>query len=421
MNTLKITIARPITTLSCGLLMACVLLSQSRSLPAAGPEIRLIRMLAGQNEVIRFRALASLQSDPQQAKASIEELANVAREHANATKTDELVRASTVELLNLIGSLKTPESEGVLVELLDSPHFGIAMVATDVLGKYQYHGAIEDLKQQADRPEFQTSYGFRFNLVRALTQLKHPDAFEFLDALRSRLDGQLRFDLEKVIDQVQQADFQGDEERYATWQAAHQPKIELKPAGYESESRQRLNLVPSRQYYGIDIQAKRMMFIIDHSGSMKEHVGPYSRLERAKNELINTINSLPEDSEFAVAFYADEVRQWRNKLVTASEANKRQAATFIRLLDPRGMTNTHEALRQALEFDEQLEAVFLLTDGRPTTGRLVVPEAIIADIVHRNRFRHLKFNTIGIKVDGPTERFLRSLAEHAAGEFRQSQ
>jgi hypothetical protein len=46
---------------------------------------------------------------------------------------------------------------------------------------------------------------------------------------------------------------------------------------------------------------------------------------------------------------------------------------------------------------------------------------IISDILHRNRFRHLKFNTIGIALDGPTKEFLRSLAENTAGEFRQVQ
>jgi von Willebrand factor type A domain len=388
---------------------------------AASPDVRVIKMLSGQNEAVRLRTLSLLQTDRERATGLIEDLAQVAREQAEATPPGELVRASTVELLYLIGSLKTPESESVLVELLDSAHFGIAMIATDVLGKHQLASAIENLKHQIDRPEYKSSYGFRFNLIRALAQMKHPDAVEFLDSLRNGLDGQLRFELDELLSKVDQADFQGDEERFATWQAAHEPKIVLRPAGFESESRQRLNLVPARQYYGIDINAKRMMFIIDHSGSMNERVGGYSRLDRAKVELINTIQSLPSDTKFAVAFYSDTVHQWRNELVEATDINKRQVVTFIQQLEPKGMTNTYGALRQSLEYDEQLEAVFLLTDGRPTMGEIVVPEAIIADIVHRNRFRHLKFNTVGIKVDGPTERFLRNLAEHAAGEFRQSQ
>ncbi len=412
-------------TLRIGMLWVCLVSTTGLSpaivgAQAGNPDVRMIKMLAGQNEAIRFKALALFQNDRDRAAASLDDLATVVREQAVATKPSELIRASTVELIYLIASIHTPQSESVLVELLDSTHGGVAMVATDAIGKHQLHGSIEHLKQQIDRPEYKSSYGFRFNLVRALAQLRHPDAIEFLDSMRDQLDGQLRVELDKLLSGVQQADFQGDDERFATWQASHQPKIELKAADFESESRQRLNLVPTRQYYGIDIHAKRMMFIIDHSGSMNERVGGYSRLDRAKIELISTINSLPSDSEFAISFYSDDVRQWRRELVEATEDNKRQAAIFIEQLEPRGMTNTYGALRQSLEYDEQLEAVFLLTDGRPTMGSIVVPEAIIADIVHRNRFRHLKFNTIGIKVDGPTERFLRNLAEHAAGEFRQS-
>ncbi len=425
MNTLRLGITRmwitPISITWVSLVVGAMLASASVDVYAGNPDIRLIKMLAGQNEAVRFKALAIFQNDRERAAGSLDDLAIVAQEQADAAQPDELIRASTVELIYLIGSIKSPQSESVLVELLESTHGGVAMVATDAIGKNQLQGSIEHLKRQIDRPEYGTSYGFRFNLVRALAQLKHPDAIEFLDSMRDGLDGQLRVELDKLLANVQQADFQGDEERFATWQAAHQPKIELKSAGYESESRQRLNLVPTRQYYGIDINAKRMMFIIDHSGSMNERVGGYSRLDRAKVELVSTINSLPSDAEFAIAFYSDDVRQWRSELVEANDINKRQAAIFVEQLEPRGMTNTYGALRQSLEYDEQLEAVFLLTDGRPTMGSIIVPEVIISDIVHRNRFRHLKFNTIGIKVDGPTERFLRALAEHAAGEFRQSQ
>jgi hypothetical protein len=73
-----------------------------------------------------------------------------------------------------------------------------------------------------------------------------------------------------------------------------------------------------------------------------------------------------------------------------------------------------------LEFDDQLEAVFLLTDGKPTIGEIVSKPAIVADILHRNRFRHLNFNTIGIAVDGSTKSFLQQLAKESNGEFREA-
>ncbi len=152
---------------------------------------------------------------------------------------------------------------------------------------------------------------------------------------------------------------------------------------------------------------------------MKEYWGAYTRLARAKLELVTAIKDLPEDTEFAIAFYESSVRMWRDVLVQATEDNKLEAIKFVQKLGYGDRTNTYAALRNSLDFDQELEAVFLLTDGRPTTGQLTAPAQIVPDIIHRNRFRHLNFNTIGIAVQGSTETFLRTLAEQTNGEFRQ--
>ncbi|MGV3484680.1 MAG: VWA domain-containing protein [Planctomycetaceae bacterium] len=382
-----------------------------------GPDVRLARTLGSKNEAVRLQAIAALQADPERTLAVLSQLISVAKTEAEDTSPKELVRPSLVELLNLIGAARRPESEQMLIELLATPHSGIAMVAADTLGKNKLTGGIKTLRRQIYRPEYQMNYGFRFNLIRALAQMKHPDAIEFLDQLRPQLDGQLRFEVDKMIDTVTEFDFQGDAERFAKWRQSRESKVVLVSGETESQARERMALGRAQQYYGIDIRAKRMMFIIDHSGSMREPDTGVSRLFRAKAELIRAITHLPDDAEFGILFYATQVNRWRSELMVATPENKREAIAFVERLGFGNQTNTYAALRQSLEFDSTLEAVFLLTDGRPTTGDIVAPEAIIADIVHRNRFRHLHFNTIGIAVDGPTERFLKTLAESSGGEF----
>lgn len=160
------------------------------------------------------------------------------------------------------------------------------------------------------------------------------------------------------------------------------------------------------------------MFIIDNSGSMRDYWGGATRLERAKAELIHAIEDLPADAKFSIVSFHTTVNPWRNELLEASEENKREAIQFVRRLGYGVKTNTYGALRQSLEFDDELEAVFLLTDGKPTVGKIIPTRGIVSDIMHRNRFRHLNFNTIGIGVQGPTEDFLRTLAELTGGEFR---
>ena len=128
-----------------------------------------------------------------------------------------------------------------------------------------------------------------------------------------------------------------------------------------------------------------------------------NRLTRAKLELIKVIRELPEETEFALMFYETSVRYWRKELVLANQENKLEAIAFVRRLGFGDRTNTYGALRGSLTFDDDLETVFMLTDGKPTIGATVQPAKILEDILSRNRFRNLNYNTIGIAVNPATE------------------
>ncbi len=379
---------------------------------------QLERKLTGRNESIRDQTLAGLESNRSSLRDSLSQVVNAAVEISKNANKDELIQPSVVRLIHLVGSVDSELAEQGLVELLDSPHPGIAMVAAETLGKNKFHGAIDFLKKQTSRPEYQASYAFRFNLIRALVLMEHPDAIEFISDQSRSLDGQLKYKIDGILADITVDHFQGDETRYQQWLLSReQDKSIFKQASHEPESLTRIRLTKN-QYYGIDIRAKRLMFIIDRSGSMRAYDGGLSRLDRAKAELIRAIDELPADTEFALLFFDTDVGLWRDRLVIATEENKREAISHVRRLRDGSKTNTHGALRKALEFDENLEAVFLLTDGRPTTGDLVHPNAIIDDVLHRNRFRHLNFSTIGIAVEDSTELFLKTLAEETGGEYR---
>lgn len=420
-----------------GLISLCLLLPAMMGDVAYGDspsETVLYRTLIGRTEPIRFRAINRLQVDQSARVASLDDLIAAVQFHVRETSAEDLARPSTVTLINLIAGVEKPESEALLVDLLDAPHLGIAMISAEALGRNKFFGAIDHLKRQTARPEYQSKYAFRFNLVRALALMEHPDAIEFLAALRKSLDGQLRFHIDSILAGVTVEHFHGDQARFDELldpktdvpEAAVDSDSESKPEGsffkaanYEPESLQRMRLKP-QQYYGIDIHAKRLMFIIDNSGSMKEYWGGMTRLDRAKFELTRAITELPGEAEFAIAFYHNTVRYWRNELLPATEENKREAINFVRRLGHGDKTNTYGALRFSLEFNDQLESVFLLSDGHPTIGEFVKKEAIVTDILHRNRFRHLSFNTIGIAVDGSTKLFLEQLAKESNGEFREA-
>ena len=415
------------------------------SVNAAEPKPRrLVARLSGRSEQVRIKAIAEISHSVQQKHRSLPEMVQAANLLIGELEPDDKLSISAVALIYTIASVDRLEAEEAITELLDSNHPSVVLIAADALGKNKFYGAIEKLAAMKDHPAFESSYGFRFNLVRSLAEMEHPRAIEILAIWSKEIDGQLRHEIDKLMVEIVVDDFRGDMARFAAWQKTiageasngvdvslvtepesrddveteNPTKIKLFPASHSSDSPNRIRFSKSHQYYGIDIHAKRLMFVLDHSGSMEDYWAGMSRLERAKGELIRAIEGLDPRSEFAIMFYETNVRTWKSMLVLANDKNKREAIAFVRRLQYGDRTNTYGALKESIEYHDQLEAVFLLTDGRPTAGDIVRPAKIVADIMHRNRFRHLKFNTIGIAVEGTTEAFLQAIAEQSGGEYR---
>ncbi|MGB7347482.1 MAG: VWA domain-containing protein [Pirellulaceae bacterium] len=394
---------------------------------------KLVKILTGRNETLRLRAIAPLKTSVPSKNAALDELLFALQEHGNQVKGGRPLAHSTTELVELIASIDQPLAHQALIEMLNCEHMHISMLCADALGRNQCVDAIEPLKQLVVHEKWETHYGFRFNLIRALTLMDHPDAYEFLSQIRRHIDGQLLHELNQVFKDVTLDDFLGDQDRYDAWKrdstrepvTRHARKSNsdsiFKNASY-SESAARIKL-QRQQYYGIDIEAKRLLFVIDHSGSMKANTKSYgrwgTRLGDAKRALTKAIEELPEDHEFGIIFYSQSVRMWKPELVYATAKNKKDATTFVYRLGVGGSTNTYGALRASMDFDDDLEAVFVLTDGKPSSGNIVDPGRIVDDIVYRNRLRHLKINTIGIAVNDHTKLFLKSLAQRCSGQFTQ--
>ena len=72
----------------------------------------------------------------------------------------------------------------------------------------------------------------------------------------------------------------------------------------------------------------------------------------------------------------------------------------------------------ALAFSYDTEAVYLLSDGKPTAGRVVEPAAIVRMVAEANKSRRVSLHTIGIAPDGGLAEFLAILAKANFGQFR---
>lgn len=409
-----------------------------------GSQRRLYRILTGRSEKSRSNLVATLALSREDVHNDIEILVAATRtllqertesinDDRRPTTKQEPTPESLVTLIQTIAADPSPLVVPLIEEALAHGDYLVSMAAIDSVGHHGLDDALDALTQQIRRPEFDEKYAYRFALVRAIAKLRSPEAIQWLQRLHQQLGGQLNHEITKRLADVDIRDFKGDADELARWkdqlslsETIDQVSLDVPSPddgamalqAVTSSSKRRPQLVPS-QYYGIDLNAARMLFLIDRSGSMEKSAYYGTRLERAKHELVQTINGLDPATEFGILVFDTTIQSFQEELLVASDENKREAAVFVDRIMLGKTTNTYGALIEATEFDDQLEAVFMLTDGRPNFGQIVRPDLIIKEIVRRNRTRHLQFNTIGIGQLGETVVFLKTLAEETGGEFRQ--
>ena len=402
----------------------------SVSANAANPTgTRLEKILTGRNDITRLRALATidqtyadrLEALPQLRKAVIHLASKLDEDNR-----DEPLQPGIAKTIATLAKIDRPEATEALTDTLNSPSIAWITFVVDQLAKNKHHTAIPALVDTLDYELCQQHYGLRFSVIRSLLQMKHPDAIEALGRIRHQIDGQLQHKLDVELEKVTLEDFHNDQQRFDKWHSGEyllQPvKKNLSPnsmfkAASFSASKDRLRLT-RQKYYDIDIYAKKLLFVIDRSGSMNTVGYRGTRLQKAKQELIAAIKGLEEDTEFGILVFDTHVRSYRDDLQTATNENKRKAIRYVAALTGGKKTNTYEAMRKAIDFDDQLEAIFILTDGQPTTGPLIAPTQILQDILRRNEVRNITINTVAIAVDESMRGFLKSLSVPSDGEFR---
>jgi hypothetical protein len=339
------------------------------------------------------------------------------------TILDKYIRrkADASVLAPLIGVLLAcdlPEIEGDVLKSLDAltakPVGTVTVLAVaDELGKQADRLALRLLKKMPRLQCFADSFACRRAIVRAMARVPGPQAVDALLELLPKLDGEVRGDLVRHLTQLTGQAHGSDNEAWLRWWKEHRGEFE-QPAASGTIQLKEMVVQGSPNYYGLPLYAKRIVFVLDISGSMEG-----SRLEAAKRELIQAIASLPEDVSFSIIVYHDRVVSWQRYLVRATADAKKNATQFARRLMAGAHTATYDALESAMRFD--VEAIYLLTDGEPTAGKIVATSEIVAAVVRSNAVRRISVYTIGIGVGEPGgvfDVFLKSLAENNFGQYR---
>ncbi|XP_029140920.1 von Willebrand factor A domain-containing protein 3A [Protobothrops mucrosquamatus] len=164
----------------------------------------------------------------------------------------------------------------------------------------------------------------------------------------------------------------------------------------------------SRRFFGVILEAK-VCILIDTSGSM-EHT-----LSLVAKELTSLIweQLRKKATKFNLIAFSEEVQLWQKTLVEATDEMCHEAAQWVSLFQAHGNTSILKALQRAFGLEE-VEALYILTDGKPDTSC----NLILKEIEALTKSRAVTIHTISFNcLDRVANDFLKKLAFQTGGRY----
>ncbi len=335
-----------------------------------------------------------------------------------ATK-DKRPAARIVLTLVLSARKEMKANAAVLTNLFD-PDDSVALTAVEALGKKENFALIDHLIEALARQE-----------------------------KKGRKDHLLAYEIRKCLLKIAGEDFQTSVE----WRNFWGPRKDNYQKPDPDERKKGLTSVrrDPPAFFGMEVVAKNVIFLLDVSGSMEkvdilpenpgDGAGGQSgstgvgsgedapkptpgqkesrqRIRRVQDELIRTIEKLPDDVQFNVITFNHKIKSMSKGLVRSTSRRKKEAIQYVRNFNAEGETWTDHALREAFGAPG-LRAIFLLSDGAPRRdNQLLETKPILQWVREANRFRRIRINTVGFAQAGKNLRqFMGLLARQNNGEY----
>jgi len=297
--------------------------------------------------------------------------------------------------------------------------------AAIALGRLPTHDALTLLHRLMLDPDRQVQ---KLALERIAARRQHRSIPTLIGALE-RTSGLLAADIARTLRLLTGEDHGTSVRRWQAWFDENAATFQLPTAeealALEREREKRRNVegeFRTATFYGLEIESERVCFVIDTSGSMADVAeGRFStsgakqrtRLSVAQEELERALRQLLDGVCFNIVVFSSEVSCFRPKLVPLNDETRVEAAEAIESWCASGGTALYDGLRKALE-DRTVEAIYLLTDGEPTEGKVTDIGEIRRQIGELTRLRKVKIHGIAI---GRESRLLRGLAEDSGGTY----
>lgn len=378
---------------------------------------------------------------------------------------DWLLRMRAAEAL---GRIKEKDSVPAILSVAKDPESSVRVAVFDamaLIGDAQFGSALVGALQDKH-------WRVRASAIAGLSKVRTKDAIEPLVKIIEGDEGRLVEDAAKTLTKLTGRDFGHDYNTWKRWYDAYGKdpnyklptveelaKVEAKKD--EGPRAGETGIVKPRkinEFLGVETPSKKIMFIIDCSGSMDDLIlekdryrnrnyPGFRKMDIVKEELARTIDRFDAKTDFTIVTFATKVRPWKKgELVQANAINKSVAVEFARSLEPiggagkedlasaglssaaalgEGKTNTHAALMFGLgnpksgiierDGNSPVDTIFFLSDGKPSTGELTDTDDILAAVRDANAQKKITIHVLGI---GDFEKgFMRQLAEQNAGVF----
>ena len=321
----------------------------------------------------------------------------------------------TFDLMELLASCNSPDVQKALIQLLPHDDLRVAIMATDLLGQQRVPDALDPIQDLVQQPSYRASYAYRFSVLNAICQWKNKEATGLLISQLPRIQGQLKFLVVDHLTRTTGQPFGGNSEHWQQWwnsnRRDYQPlqKEVVTTGDYTWD-------YPVPTFYNYKVYSTQVVFVIDVSSTMNEYTrAGGTRLQQAKTELQGAVARLPIHSAFNMVAFDQNVQLWQRQSLPAVPLNKELARQTIYALQAGHGTALFDGLDAALKLDRETEAIYLLSDGLPSRGRIRDPAEIVRVITRENRFRKISINTIAV---GRDSELLQQLSMRNYGSYR---
>jgi HEAT repeat protein len=309
---------------------------------------------------------------------------------------------------------KDPTWASDLVKLASSPESANRIVALSLLLELGSDVAVAIAQQNLGH----RAWELRSVCLRYLTRFRDTTSIPLLIERFEHEEGRLLYELNEAL-YVHTAHRCWSKREWETWWEQHKVGFVLPP---EEWARTRYGSsggnIKTASYYDIPILSTRVAFLVDTSGSMMLPIGTdkkVSRLDGAKQQLTSVIEALPADCHVNLVRFAAKVEAVWEQLRPANAENKQDLLKQVKRFVVEGGTNLFDAIELAYK-DPEVDTIYLLTDGEPTTGRFVATEDILDEVLRWNRQRQIVIHCIAIGTDAE---LLKRLAQETGGTYKQ--